>query len=50
MTQNSLLTQKAAILVIATVNKMDDLEEKYAEDIEKEEEVFIDGFQNKKRR
>jgi hypothetical protein len=27
---------------------MDDLEEKYAEDIEKEEEIFLDGLQNKK--
>jgi hypothetical protein len=27
---------------------MDDLEEKYAENIEKEEEIFLDGLQNKK--
>jgi hypothetical protein len=36
------------MLAIVTVNKMDDLEEKYAEDIEREGEIFLDGLQNRK--
>ena len=36
------------MFAIATVNNMDDLEEKYAEDIEREGEIFLDGLQNRK--
>jgi hypothetical protein len=46
--QDLLLITRAAILVIATANKMDDLEETYSENMEKEEEIFLEGLQNKK--
>jgi hypothetical protein len=48
ITQNFYLNRNPVISVIAIANKMEDLEETYAEGIETEEEVFLEGLKNKK--
>jgi hypothetical protein len=40
--------ENLVIIVIVIANKMDNFEEVYAENIEKEGEIFLEGIQNKK--